>query len=112
MNKKANRPPTTKLKKLLPQWKDEKPELKSVHSQVLQEVVKRVDLAYQAFFRRVKDSKDPGYPRFKGKDRYDRFTCTQSGFSLKPGNLWLSKLSPWWLRNSLGSVHTWRTPEA
>ncbi len=38
-------------KKLLPQWKDDKPELKSIHSQVLQEVVKRVDLAYQAFFR-------------------------------------------------------------
>jgi putative transposase len=67
-------------KKLLPQWKDEKPELKEVHSQVLQEVVKRVDLAYQAFFRRVKDGEDPGYPRFKGRDRYDSFTYTQSGF--------------------------------
>jgi putative transposase len=80
------------IKKLLPQWKDDKPELKCVHSQVLQEVVKRVDLAYQAFFRRVKDGEDPGYPRFKGKDRYDSFTYTQSGFSLKPGKLWLSKI--------------------
>lgn len=79
-------------KKLLPQWKDEKPELKSVHSQVLQEVVKRVDLAYQAFFRRVKEGGDPGYPRFKGKGRYDSFTYTQSGFSLKPGKLRLSKI--------------------
>jgi putative transposase len=50
------------IKKLLPRWKDDKPELKCVHSQVLQEVVKRVDLAYQAFFRRVKDGEDPGYP--------------------------------------------------
>ena len=80
------------IKKLLPPWKDDKPELKCVHSQVLQEVVKRVDLAYQAFFRRVKDGEDPGYPRFKGKDRYDSFTYTQSGFSLKPGKLWLSKI--------------------
>ena len=79
-------------KKLLPQWKEGKPELKEVHSQVLQEVVKRVDLAYQAFFRRVKEGEDPGYPRFKGKDRYDSFTYTQSGFSLKPGKLWLSKI--------------------
>lgn len=79
-------------KKLLPQWKYEKPELKGVHSQVLQEVVKRVDLAYQAFFRRVKDGEDPGYPRFKGYGRYDSFTYTQSGFSLKPGRLWLSKI--------------------
>ena len=77
-------------KKLLPQWKEEKPDLKQVHSQVLQEVVKRVDLAYQAFFRRVKEGEKPGYPRFYG--RYDSFTYTQSGFSLKPGKLWLSKI--------------------
>jgi putative transposase len=79
-------------KKLLPQWKVKKPDLKGVHSQVLQEVVKRVDLAYQAFFRRVKDGEDPGYPRFKGYGRYDSFTYTQSGFSLKPGKLWLSRI--------------------
>jgi len=79
-------------KKLLPKWKEEKPELKNVHSQVLQEVVKRVDLAYQAFFRRVKNGEDPGYPRFKGCGRYDSFTYTQTGFSLKPGKLWLSKI--------------------
>ena len=79
-------------KKLLPQWKEEKPELKEVHSQVLQEVVKRVDLAYQAFFRRVKAGEDPGYPRFKGYGRYDSFTYTQSGYSLKSGKLWLSKI--------------------
>jgi putative transposase len=79
-------------KKLLPQWKEEKPELKGVHSQVLQEVVKRVDLAYQAFFRRVKVGEDPGYPRFKGHGQYDSFTYTQSGFSLKPGKIWLSKI--------------------
>src|SRR5690606_30407527 len=79
-------------KKLLPGWKEEKPELNEVHSQVLQEVVKRVDLAYQAFFRRVKAGENPGYPRFKGYGRYDSFTYTQSGFSLKPGKLWLSKI--------------------
>jgi len=79
-------------KKLLPQWKYEKPELNGVHSQVLQEVIKRVELAYQAFFRRVNAGEDPGYPRFKGYGRYDSFTYTQSGFSLRPGKLWLSKI--------------------
>jgi putative transposase len=79
-------------KKLLPQWKDERPQLKSVHSQVLHEVIKRVDLAYQAFFRRVKDGEGPGYPRFKGHGRYDSFTYTQTGFSLRSGRLWLSKI--------------------
>ena len=79
-------------KKLLPQWKETKPELKEVHSQVLQDVVERVDLSFQAFFRRVKNGEKPGYPRFKGYGRYDSFTYTQSGFSLKSGKLWLSKI--------------------
>lgn len=52
--------------KLLPRWKEEKPQLKSIHSQVLQEVIKRVDLAYQAFFQRIKEGEESGYPRFKG----------------------------------------------
>ncbi|MDD3621801.1 MAG: hypothetical protein PHQ81_05305, partial [Methanofollis sp.] len=31
----------------------------------------RVDLAFKAYFRRVKAGENPGYPRFKGKGRYD-----------------------------------------
>ena len=79
-------------KKMIPEWKKEKPELKNVHSQVLQDVVKRVDLAFQAFFRRIKDGETPGYPRFKGYGRYDSITYTQSGFELNENKLWLSKL--------------------
>ncbi|AKB76247.1 Mobile element protein [Methanosarcina lacustris Z-7289] len=79
-------------KKMIPIWKKDKPELKEVHSQVLQEVVKRVDLAFQAFFRRVKSGEKPGYPRFKGYDRYDSITYTQSGFSLDFNMLSLSKI--------------------
>jgi hypothetical protein len=45
---------------MIPEWKKEKPELKSFHSHVLKEVVKSVDLAFQAFFRRVKNGKTPG----------------------------------------------------
>jgi putative transposase len=40
----------------------------------------RVDLAFQAFFRRVKAGETPGYPRFKGKGWYDSITYLQSGF--------------------------------
>lgn len=40
--------------KLLTIWKQEHPELKGVFSQVLQNVQERVDLAFKAFFRRVK----------------------------------------------------------
>ena len=79
-------------KKMIPEWKQSKPTLKNVYSQVLQEVVKRVDLAFQAFFRRCKAGEEPGYPRFKGYGRYDSFTYTQTGFELNEDKLWLSKL--------------------
>ena len=63
-----------------PILKQERPSLDTVHSQVLQNVAVRVDLAFKAFFRRVKNGEKPGYPRFKGYDRYDSFTFPQSGF--------------------------------
>lgn len=78
--------------KLLTTWKQDKPELNEVFSQVLQNVQERVDLAFQAFFRRVKTGEKPGYPRFKGFDRYDSFTYKQMGFKLVDGQLYLSKI--------------------
>jgi putative transposase len=64
---------------MIPAWKIERPSLKAVHSQVLQNVNVRVDLAFKAFFRRVKAGEDPGYPRFKGKGWYDSVTYPQYG---------------------------------
>jgi putative transposase len=57
-----------------PVLKQDRPSLESIHSQVLQNVAVRVDLAFKAFFRRCKARENPGYPRFKGKGRYDSFT--------------------------------------
>ncbi|MFN8465453.1 MAG: transposase [Caldilineaceae bacterium] len=75
------------------QWKAENPSLIGVHSQVLQEVCTRVDLAFQAFFRRVKAGEEKvGYPRFRGRNRYDSFTFPQSGFKLVGNQLTLSKI--------------------
>jgi len=79
--------------KLLTVWKADKPALKAVHSQVLQNVQERVDLAFKAFFRRVKAGETKaGYPRFKGKGLYDSFTFKQSGFKLVGDKLTLSKI--------------------
>jgi putative transposase len=58
----------------LPAIKAELPEYGEVHSQVLQEVVQRVERAFHAFFRRVKAGETPGYPRFHGRNRYNSFT--------------------------------------
>src|SRR2546430_15830055 len=65
-----------------PVLKQERPSLSDVHSQILQNVAVRVDLAFKAFFRRIKAGEKPGYPRFRGRDRYDSFTFPQSGFSI------------------------------
>ncbi len=79
-------------KKMIPIWKKDKPKLKGVHSHTLQDITMRVDLAFQAFFRRVKAGENPGYPRFKGKNWYDSITYLQSGFSLNGNILSLSKI--------------------
>jgi len=80
----------------LTQWKKEDPiYLKKVHSQVLQNVQVRVDLAFQGFFRRVKiDPSNAGYPRFKARGRYDSITYPQPGsaFKLRSGFVELSKI--------------------
>src|SRR6266567_4336489 len=65
-----------------PLLKQERPTLGRVHSQVLQNVAVRLDLAFKAFFRRCTAGEHPGFPRFRGRDRYDSFTFPQSGFSL------------------------------
>jgi len=67
--------------------------LKEIHSQVLQDVLFRVDRAFQAFFRRVRAGEKPGYPRFKGEGRYDSITYPQQpGFQLTEQGLKLSKI--------------------
>ena len=77
----------------LPEIKEIRPEYHDIHSQVLQDVLRRVKKAYDNFFRRVKAGKTPGYPRFQGYGRYDSFTFPQSGFSLTEDNrVCLSKI--------------------
>lgn len=62
----------------LPALKVERPSLGTIHSQVLQNVAVRIDLAFQAFFRRVREGGEkPGYPRFRGYGRYDSLTFPQ-----------------------------------
>lgn len=77
----------------LPQIKKDRSSLTVVHSQVLQNVSVRIDLAFKAFFRRVKSGDTPGYPRFRGSDRYDSFCYPQygSGIKLAGDKLYLSK---------------------
>ncbi|NEO39348.1 MULTISPECIES: RNA-guided endonuclease TnpB family protein [Moorena] len=61
-------------KKTLPQLKKDRPWYKVVQSQVLQDCVKRVDLAFKRFLKGDGNGKKSGRPRFKGKNRYKSFT--------------------------------------
>jgi putative transposase len=76
----------------LPEIKKDRPEFANIHSQVIQDALKRVESAFDGFFRRVKEGRKPGYPRFRCSSRYDSFRYPQSGFSLKGGKLHLSKI--------------------
>jgi putative transposase len=76
----------------LPSIKQEREEYKDVYAQVLQDVLHRVDKTFNAFFERVKHGQKPGYPRYKGNDRYDSFTYPQAGFEILSGKLHLSKI--------------------
>src|SRR5215210_4775160 len=76
----------------LPKIKKVREDVASVHSQVLQDVLKRVEKAFAGFFRRVKTKQKAGFPRFRSHKRYDSFTYAQSGFVLKDGKLRLSKI--------------------
>ena len=51
-----------------------RPEYQEIASHVLQDVLLRLEKAFRAFFRRVKNGEEPGYPRFQGRARYDSFT--------------------------------------
>ena len=80
---------------LLPQWKESRPSLKLVHSQVLQNIAIRLDLAFQAFFRRVKEgAQNPGYPRYKNWGRYRSITYPQygNGVEIRDNDLIVSKI--------------------
>ena len=64
--------------KTIPLMKQQRRELTQVYSQVLQNVAIRVDLAFKAFFRRVKAKNGKaGFPRYKGQHRYDSITYPQ-----------------------------------
>lgn len=81
--------------KTLPMMKQQRPEFKQVHSQVLQQVATRVDLAFKAFFRRAKQKGEKaGFPRYKGQSRYDSITYPQfsNGCRLDEKGLRLGKI--------------------
>ncbi|AFZ26478.1 transposase, IS605 OrfB family, central region [Cylindrospermum stagnale PCC 7417] len=61
----------------LVQLKLDRPWYKDIHSQVLQEVPKKVELAFDRWLKGDINGKKSGRPRFKGQGQYKTFTYTQ-----------------------------------
>jgi putative transposase len=66
----------TEQQNKLPAMKKERPWFTSVYSQVLQDTLRRLDRAYQHFFRKAKDStiKEKGFPKYKKKGQWNSIT--------------------------------------
>lgn len=80
--------------------KDIRDDLTEIHSQVLQDILKRVDKTFKSFFARIKRGEKAGFPRFKSAKRFDSFCFPQSGFKLVGNRLMLSKIGTVRLRLS------------
>src|SRR3990167_1683759 len=65
-----------------------------IHSQVKQNISKRINDAFNHFFRRVKEKKGKvGFPRFKNLNRYKSITFPQRGFKfVSERKLFVSKI--------------------
>lgn len=85
----------------------------NVHSHVLQVVVQDLDRTYAAFFRRIKAGETPGYPRFKGRNRWHSFGFKEygNGFRIDGRRLKLSgigRVAVRWHRPLEGQIKTVR----
>jgi len=91
-----------------------------IHSHILQNVVADLDKAFAAFFRRVKAGANPGYPRFKARNRFPGFGYKEYGNGFKAGpqqdagegrRLYLSgigRIAVRWHRKLEGTIKTAR----
>jgi len=89
---KGKTPSQFDLNNLLIPLKQVRPELSRIHSQVLQNISKRIKDAYTNFFARRRAGLNAGLPRFKKHGRYKSVTYPQSGFKVEGNKLNLSKI--------------------
>jgi putative transposase len=88
-----NKPNRFSQQATLTQLKKDRPWYKSIHSQVLQEVPKKVEVAFDRWLKGDANGKRSGKPRFKGKGQYKTFTYPQfKKEHFQNGKITLSKI--------------------
>jgi putative transposase len=83
------------LNNMITQWRRDEPWMREAGTSSLQDVSRRVRKAYDGFFSRLKRGEKPGFPRFKGKFRYDSFTNPRCKCAFKDGAVKLGTLIGW-----------------
>ena len=101
------------LETLAKHYRAKMPYGQQMGSQTAQSVVHQAHLAFQGFFRRVKAGKTLGYPRFKGRTRFNSFLFKQygTGASIDGRKLKLfgiGRVSVRWHRPIAGKIKTVR----
>ena len=76
--------------KALTQIRRESEEYREINCQSLQVTLKRLDLAFRHFFRRIRLGQVPGFSRFKSRDRFSGFGFKThgDGFRFEPSLDW------------------------
>lgn len=77
--------------KSLTEVKQIRPEFATVNSHVLQDTLQKLDKSFKAFFRRVKSGEKAGFPRFKGKNRFNSFSFPNTRYKITGKHLDLSR---------------------
>ena len=78
-----------------------KPHWNQLPSQVIQDVVFRIDKGYQRFFQNIEDrqsgktTKRIGKPHIKPQHKYNSMTFTQAGYKIEGNRIYISCLKKW-----------------
>lgn len=85
---------------MLTNWRHRDPRIEEIPFAVCREALKRLNRAFQNFFRRCKNGDlQKGYPRFKGKNHWHSFEILQSGNYVQNGHIHVPKLGQIKCRN-------------
>ena len=93
-----------------------KPHWNQLPSQVIQDVARRIDFAYQRFFENIKARKagklvrKVGKPKIKPRHKYNSLTFTQAGYKIEGNRIYVGCLKKWFTfwqhRDYTGKVKT------
>ena len=78
----------------LKEVRNEIPKFAQLNFSAAQDMLRRLDKSFKAFFRRVKSGEVAGFPRFKGHDRFDSITFPTygDGIKIKGGRLYVQNV--------------------